>query len=336
MKYLFALVLLIKFFLHSPVHAKECGKITIADMNWPSAEFIAYVDLFILNYGYGCDAELVPGDTMPTGISMIERGEPDIAPELWSNSFAKPLEKAISKNKLRIAGRSLKNGGEEGFWIPKYLVEKYPALSNINGVYKYAYLFTYSEEPGKSVFFGCPTGWNCEISAKNLFNALKLADHGFVIISPGSAAALDGSLAKAYERRLPWFGYYWAPTSLLGKYEMVKVDFGSGINEEHFKSCITNSECLQPKPTMYPPSPVLTVTTASFAEKFQEAFGYLQKRSFSNKEMNRILAWILDNQADGLAASIYFLKNYKYLWKTWVSEKIANKIETHLIGYDNL
>ena len=37
---------------------------------------------------------------------------------------------------------------------------------------------------------------------------------------PGSAAGLDGSIAKAYENKEPWLGYYWAPTAILGKYPM--------------------------------------------------------------------------------------------------------------------
>jgi glycine betaine/proline transport system substrate-binding protein len=52
--------------------------VTIADMNWPSASLMANVDKIILKHGYGCDAELVPGDTMPTGTSMTEKGEPEI------------------------------------------------------------------------------------------------------------------------------------------------------------------------------------------------------------------------------------------------------------------
>ena len=60
--------------------AAACGKVTIADMNWNSATVIANVDKFILEQGFGCEAELVPGDTMPTGTSMTEKGEPDIAP----------------------------------------------------------------------------------------------------------------------------------------------------------------------------------------------------------------------------------------------------------------
>ncbi len=46
------------------VSAQECGDVTIADMNWNSATLMAHVDQFILQNGYGCNAELVPGDTM--------------------------------------------------------------------------------------------------------------------------------------------------------------------------------------------------------------------------------------------------------------------------------
>jgi glycine betaine/proline transport system substrate-binding protein len=96
-----------------------CGRITIADMNWPSASLMAHMDRLILRHGFGCDAEVVSGDTMPTATSMIEKGEPDIAPELWTNSFVEALRKGVAEKRLRIAGRSLSDGGEEGFWVPR-------------------------------------------------------------------------------------------------------------------------------------------------------------------------------------------------------------------------
>ena len=42
-----------------------CGKVTIAEMTWQSAAVLAHLDAKILSAGYGCDTELVPGDTMP-------------------------------------------------------------------------------------------------------------------------------------------------------------------------------------------------------------------------------------------------------------------------------
>lgn len=309
------------------VFASECGKVTIADMNWSSASLIANIDRFILENGYGCEAELVPGDTMPTGTSMIEKGEPDIAPEMWSNALRDVLDKAVAEKRLRYAGNSLSDGGEEGFWVPEYLVQKYPEMKMITGVIKNAKMFENPEDPDRSAFYGCPAGWNCQISAGNLHKALNLDEAGFDLIDPGSGAGLSGSIAKAYERQEPWFGYYWAPTAVLGKYKMVKVDFGSGVDKKEFTDCTSNADCLEPKVTMYPPSIVQTVTTESFAGRVPAAYAYLSNRSFKNAQMNELLAWMEDNQADGEVAMEYFLTEHKDSWKPWVSAEVAAKIE---------
>ena len=60
--------------------AQACGKVTVANMNWQSAEVLANIDDVILTEGYGCEVELVPGDTMPTLTAMMEKGQPDVAP----------------------------------------------------------------------------------------------------------------------------------------------------------------------------------------------------------------------------------------------------------------
>ncbi|MEC7193963.1 MAG: glycine betaine ABC transporter substrate-binding protein, partial [SAR324 cluster bacterium] len=80
-------------------HSK-CGKVTIADMNWASASLMANVDAIILKEGYGCETEIVPGDTMPTFTSMNEKGQPDVAPELWANSVMSPLKKAVGEGRI--------------------------------------------------------------------------------------------------------------------------------------------------------------------------------------------------------------------------------------------
>ena len=78
---------------------------------------------------------------------------------------------------------------------------------------------------------------------------------------------------------------------------------------------------------MYPPSPVHTVTTESFASKAPDAFNYLAKRAFTNTDMNRLLVWIEENQADGETAAVYFLKNHESVWIPWVSAAIAAKVK---------
>ena len=53
-----------------------CGKLSIAEMTWASAAVAAHMEKIVLEKGYGCEVELVPGDTVPTSTSMAERGEP--------------------------------------------------------------------------------------------------------------------------------------------------------------------------------------------------------------------------------------------------------------------
>ena len=74
--------------------AAHCENVTIAEMNWASAQVIAHIDATILGVGYGCDVELIPGDTMPTSTSLVEKGEPSIAPELWSQNLKQVLDPA--------------------------------------------------------------------------------------------------------------------------------------------------------------------------------------------------------------------------------------------------
>ena len=134
MRKLLAATVLLSAMSATQVHASECGKVTIADMNWNSATLLANVDSFILQHGYGCETDLVPGDTMPTGTSMVEKGEPDIAPEFWSNSMKAALDRGVEEGRIQYAGTSFSDGGEEGFWVPEYMVKKDPSLATIEGI----------------------------------------------------------------------------------------------------------------------------------------------------------------------------------------------------------
>ncbi|WP_117233854.1 ABC transporter substrate-binding protein [Vibrio maerlii] len=323
-----SILVLSSFSAHS--YAEQCGEFTIADMNWNSASLIAHVDQFILNEGLGCEADLIPGDSVPTGTSMIEKGQPDVAPEMWTNGIKEALDKGISEKRLRLAGKSLVNGGEEGFWVPDYLVEQYPEMKTIEGVAKHANLFEHPEDDEMFAFYGCPAGWTCQITAGHLFEALNLEEHKFEMIDPGSGAALAGTIAKAYERKKPWFGYYWSPTPVLGKYNMVKVDFESGTDIAEFQNCTTQPECENPQVTMYPSAPVYTLTTEEFAQREPTAYQYFESRGFTNQQMSELLAWMEDEQADAEEAMYYFFENYEDVWKSWVSQDIAMKVQNAL------
>ena len=104
-------------------------------------------------------------------------------------------------------------------------------------------LFPYAEDKSKGAFVGCPAGWGCQLVNQNLFRAFEMEKKGWVFVDPGSAAGLDGSMNKALTRNENWFGYYWSPTSLIGKHKITKVDFGVPfVGKDHWDNCIVKPE----------------------------------------------------------------------------------------------
>ena len=310
--------------------ALACGKVSVANMNWQSAEVLAHIDSIILTKGYGCDVELVPGDTMPTLTAMMEKGKPDVAPEAWINAVRQPLDAAVAEGRLHYAAESLKDGGVEGWWIPKYLADANPDIKTIDDALKRPELFPAPESKGKGGIYNCPAGWNCQLTTGAAFKAWGAASKGFVLVSTGSSAGLDGSIAKAYERKQGWLGYYWAPTSILGKYEMVKLDAGVPFDKDGFEGCNTKADCEKPVKSDWAKAVVFTVVTDRFKTAGGPAYDYLAQRSWGNDTVNQLLAWMSDNQATGEDGAKHFLKTQPDLWTTWVSPETAEKVKASL------
>jgi glycine betaine/proline transport system substrate-binding protein len=308
----------------------SCGKVTVANMTWQSAEVLAQIDNFILTHGYGCEVEVVPGDTMPTLTSMMERGQPDVAPEAWINAVRLPLEAAVAEGRLHFAAQALTDGGVEGWWIPKYIADANPDIKTIDDALARPELFPAPETRGKAAVHNCPSGWNCQLTTDNAFKAWDAAAKGFELVDTGSAAGLDGSIARAYERQLGWLGYYWAPTSILGKYEMVKLDAGVPHDPETWNSCNAVADCANPQKNDWARADVFTVVTDRFKQQGGAANDYLSKRSWGNNTVNGLLSWMSDNQADGPTGARHFLQNHGDVWTQWVNADVAAKVKAAL------
>ena len=314
----------------------KCGKLVIAEQNWASAELMANVDKIILEEGYGCDVELVPGATMPTFTSMNDKGSPDMNPEQWANAVYTPLKKAVSEKRLIIANGAPITGLGEGWWLNPAALKKHPELKGMTAlqILERPDLFPDKEDPSKGAFMGCPAGWGCQLANANLYRAFEMEKKGWKLIDPGSAAGLDGSIAKASDSNEPWFGYYWNPTSMVGKYNLQPVDFGVPFaGRDNWDNCITLAEqdCANPKPTAWTKSEVNSIVTANFAKTGgKEALSYVEKRVFPGEVMNGMLVYMADNQAKGSDAAVEFLIKHEDVWTKWVSSSAAKKIKKSL------
>lgn len=67
-----------------------------------------------------------------------------------------------------------------------------------------------------------PQGWGDTIVTGQLFKAFDAANKGWEMVPSGSAA-LDGAIAKNYERKVGFIATYWAPIALLVQYPLVML-----------------------------------------------------------------------------------------------------------------
>lgn len=309
--------------------AAECGtgdKITIAEMTWASAGMLAHLTRRILADGYGCQAEIVPGDTVPTATSMLAKGNPHIAPELWVSTAAAIWDKIQAKGNVYKASDTFTEGGLEGWWIPDYVARDYP-IKSVDDLRANAKLFADASNPDKGRIYGCPPGWGCEIININLFKALRL-DDAFELFSPGSGENLKASIARKVTRKEPVLAYYWGPTDVLGKYNLVRLQMPP-YDADKF-TCLTDKDCANPQASDWKAGEVAVAVVAELRDKAPAPAAFLAKMSMPNGKMNQLLAWGSDEKASNDEMAVRFLKDEEAVWSAWVPAEVAAKVKAAL------
>jgi glycine betaine/proline transport system substrate-binding protein len=314
-------------FLSGGAAHAACGDLTLAVFSWQSAEANAYVDQFILNNGYGCNATTVAGDTVPTVTSMIEKGQPDIAPSVAVTFLGDFYTKGEAEGRVKIIGSGISDGSMSGWWIPKYVADAHPDIKTVDDAMKHPELFPAPEDPSKGGVIQGPQGWGDTIVTAQLFKALEADKKGFVLIPSGSAAALDGAITKAYETKKGFIAAYWTPTSLLVKYPMVRLE--GAHDEAEWVRCTTKQDCPDPKPNYWKPAVEATLASAKFLKRddLRPAKDYFAKRTWSQAEVGKVMLWMTENQANGEDGAKWFIKNMPEVWTKWVPADIAEKVK---------
>ena len=304
------------------IAAAECGEVSITEMTFSSAIITTEIATFLMEQGYGCTVTRVPSDTIPALTSLAENNEPDIVTELWVNSAGSAYEKLKQDDVIQDMTQVLQPGGLEAWWIPTYLAEEHPELKTIQGILD-------NPELVGNRFNNCPTGgWVCSTINRNIARAYGFEEAGIEVFDHGGGETLAASLASAYEAKEPWFGYYWEPTALMGRFDMTMVDIG-GVDLDAHKANL-NADVVDPKPSAYPPSLVYTVATTDFIDEYPEVAKLMSNISFETSDMSALLAWKDENNASTEEAAVHFLLNNKDVWRDWLNEDARQKLSAVL------
>ncbi len=311
--------------ISSITQASECGAIQIGQMTWASSEFVSQLDGFVLEHGFGCDVSYVTSGPIPQITSLIEKGRPHLIPELWLNSVGPLVEEGVNEGRMQVVNDQPIGGAGEGWFVPASIQETHPALTTLQDIIARPDLFPHPDDPSKGGFHTCPVGWACNITSTNLFYAFGMDEKGWALVDTGSGAGLDASIAKAASRDELWLGYYWAPTVLLSEYAMTPVDFGVPFDAEMWSECIAIEGCLDPQPTDYIPSQVVTLMANEIGLP-RGAKRYLETRQLTLEQLDPMLRFMKVNQIDGEEAALEFLIRQPDFLTLWLDAEVADRI----------
>jgi len=312
--------------------ADSCGPaISVADSASQGSNFSSHLDEYILRHGYGCDITAVAGNTVLSATSIVERGQPNVISEAWIGFVREIIDPALAEGRIVLGAEILSDGSAQGWYVPDYILDENPDIKTVEDALKRPDLFPSPEDPSRGAIHNGAHGWGLTAITSQLYKAYEADRLGFDLIDTGSQAGLEGTIARAYERRLGWLGVYWEPNALFAKYPIVKLDSVVPVDEEEWIRCTTVPSCPDPKPGSWPITRVYTVMSRDFVEQARpDVLAYFNTRALSNSLENKIFLWMDENQATGVQGVVWFLKNYPEVWQQWVSEEAAVKIKASL------
>ncbi len=291
-----------------------CGgeTITIARMQWPSAELLAAIHARLIAQNFGCAVEVVPGDLAATASSMGVNGQPAVAPELWISRVADIWNGALKGQLVRQAGASYAEPVFEGWFVPDYEAAAYPDVLTVEGLKARAADFA---PEGRARFISCPPDWGCAVVNRNLIRANGLAGL-FDIVEPANRFELDTLIAEAVSRKEPILFYYWQPNAVLAQFGFASVDLGA-YDKDRFV-CLGRLACADPQPSGFAPDPVIVALAQWVYLEAPDVAAYLQRAHMPFAEMNALLQNLNQPGATVDSVADAFVAARGVVWHPWV------------------
>ena len=323
--------------LNSSVFA-ACGKVHLGDFDWDSANVHTAIASFILEKGYGCKVEVSKGSTTPIMAALFDQ-QIDIVTEVWRDNLVQLMEDNLAKGNIVELGINTPESGQ-GFYVDKPTSDKY-GLKHVNDMKRadIAALFADPEAPGKGRMTSCISGWTCYT-----INLVKHKVYGldkfYTNFDPGSGGALDAAIAGGFKKGKPVFSYYWEPTGLMGKVDLVKLKepaYKQGCWDE-MTTVVEDIKKNGPevyKPTCacaYVDMALTKAASTSFASKpaNKPVLDFIRAYTIPTALVNSSLAFYMDESGGDMEETAKNFLSSSKIWESWVPANVAKKVKAAL------
>ena len=318
--------------------ANAACKVHLGDFDWDSANVHTAIVGYILEKGYGCNVEVTKGSTSPIMAAHYDQ-QLDIITEVWRDNIVQMHEEAVSKGQTVELGVNTPSS-TQGFYVDKPTADKY-GLVSVEDMMKpeIAKLFADPETPGKGRMTSCISGWTC-YTINMVKHKVYGLDKYYTNFDPGSGGALDAAIAGAFKKGKPVFSYYWTPTGLMGKVDLVQLKEPAYKADCWTKMMKVVEDIKANGPDAYKDTCASAYVDMALTKSASTTFAnnpankpiidFVKAYTLPTAEVNKSLAFYMDESGGDMEATAKNFLKGSSSWTKWVPADVAKKVKASL------
>ncbi|BCY14125.1 ABC transporter substrate-binding protein [Actinoplanes sp. L3-i22] len=278
------------------------GTVNLAINPWVGYEANADVLAYLLEHKLGYT---VAKKNLKEEISWqgFETGEVDAIVENWGHDDLKKTY--IDEKKVAVSAGLTGNTGVIGWYVPQWMVDQYPDITDWKNLGKYADLFKTSESGGKGQLLDGDPSYVTNDEA--LVTNLKL---NYKVVYSGSEAALIKAAQQATAQKKPLLFYFYEPQWLFAKEKYVRVKlpaYTAGCDADPKKVACD-----------YPDYPLDKIVSKKFADTGGAAYELIKNFKWTNDDQNLVSDYLTNQGLDADHAAEKWVAEHESTWKPWI------------------
>lgn len=281
--------------------AGDKGTVKMMVNQWVGAAAnVAVAQCLLQQMGYKVETSTLAEEVAWQG---FETGEVDVILENWGHPDLE--KKYVQDTKLATDAGPMGVKGIIGWYVPKWMVDKYPDITDWQNLNKYADLFKTSESGDKGQFLGAdPTFVQ--------YDGALIANLGlnYKVVFSGSEAATITAFQSATKNQTPLIGYFYDPQWLLNEIELVKIDLPPWT-----EGCDAD---LKKVACDYPAYTLNKIVRTKWLDAAGDAGTFIKNFSWTNADQNSVADAITNKSMKELDAAKEWIDANPATWQAWI------------------
>jgi glycine betaine/proline transport system substrate-binding protein len=283
---------------------KPCGTFNLTVSPWVGYEANAAVVAYVATKDLGCK---VVKKNLKEEIAWqgFKTGEVDVNLENWGHEDLKKTY--IADQKVAVEAGSTGVKGVIGWYVPPWMAQQYPDITDWKNLNKYAALFKTSESGGKGQLLDGDPSYvtNDEALVKNL-------NLNYKVVQSGSETALIQAFRDAEKNKKPLLAYFYEPQWFFNEIKLVKVNlppYKAGCDAVPAKIACD-----------YPPYDLDKIVSKKFADSGSPAYDLVKNFQWTNEDQNAVARMIAVDKLTPDAAAEKWVKENQSKVDAWLGK----------------